>query len=301
MRILFLGDIVGKPGRQAVRQLLPRLIHREQLAFVVANCENVTDGAGVDPQSARELLDAGVDVLTSGNHIWRRKEIVEFIEREPRLLRPGELSARRRRGAAGRCARPPDGTPVGVRQPDRPRVHGQRRLSVPGGRGVLPELRRARAGDLRRHARRGDVGEGRDGMVPGRQGVGGARQPHARADRRRARACPAAPRIITDAGMCGPIDSVIGVKKELVLRRFLTHMPVKFEVGERAGRRAGRDRRRRPADRPGGEHSSACRRSCERHDVRRASSWQRIRRGTVDVAARATSCSRSCARGGRCA
>jgi calcineurin-like phosphoesterase len=75
MRILFLGDVVGKPGRQAIRSQLPRLIHREQLALVVANCENVASGAGVDPRGAQELLDAGVDVLTSGNHVWRGRRI----------------------------------------------------------------------------------------------------------------------------------------------------------------------------------------------------------------------------------
>ena len=71
MNLLFLGDIVGKPGRLAVRQLLPKLIHRERADFVVANCENVAGGAGVDPESCKELFDAGADVLTSGNHIWR--------------------------------------------------------------------------------------------------------------------------------------------------------------------------------------------------------------------------------------
>ena len=83
MNLLFLGDIVGKPGRLAVRQLLPKLIHRERADFVVANCENVAGGAGVDPDSCRELFDAGADVLTSGNHIWRRKEINDYLEREP--------------------------------------------------------------------------------------------------------------------------------------------------------------------------------------------------------------------------
>ena len=109
MNLLFLGDIVGKPGRLAVRALLPKLIHRAAGRFVIANCENVSGGAGVDPDSCRELFDAGVDVLTSGNHIWRKREIVDYLEREPRLLRPANfppgapgrglalLSARRRR------------------------------------------------------------------------------------------------------------------------------------------------------------------------------------------------------------
>jgi len=91
MNLLFLGDIVGKPGRLAVRALLPKLIHREQVGFVIANCENISGGAGVEPDNCRELLEAGVDVLTSGNHIWRKREIVPYIEREPRLLRPANF------------------------------------------------------------------------------------------------------------------------------------------------------------------------------------------------------------------
>src|ERR1700675_3218071 len=91
MNILFLGDVVGRPGRRAIRLLLSRLIDRERADLVIANCENATDGSGITPSDAHELLDAGVQVLTSGNHIWRRKEVVEFIADEPRLLRPANF------------------------------------------------------------------------------------------------------------------------------------------------------------------------------------------------------------------
>src|SRR5262249_58695500 len=112
MNLLFLGDIVGKPGRLAVRGLLPKLIHREQAQFVVANCENISGGAGVEPDNCRELLDAGVDVLTSGNHIWRKREIVPYIEREPRLLRPANFPPGTA-GAGWGCYRTPGGTDGG--------------------------------------------------------------------------------------------------------------------------------------------------------------------------------------------
>src|SRR5262245_48038811 len=88
MRILFLGDVVGRPGRRAVARILPPLIAREHVGFVVANCENASGGKGVDPAAAEELRDAGVDVLTSGNHVWQHKTIVSYLSENERLLRP---------------------------------------------------------------------------------------------------------------------------------------------------------------------------------------------------------------------
>ena len=79
MRLLFLGDVVGRPGRRALAALLPRLVAREGIDFVVANCENASGGKGVDPASAEELQEAGVDVLTSGNHIWQNRDIIPYM------------------------------------------------------------------------------------------------------------------------------------------------------------------------------------------------------------------------------
>src|SRR2546426_896257 len=92
MRLLFLGDVVGRPGRRAVGQLLPGLIAREGVHFVVANCENASGGKGVDPEGAEELLDAGVDVLTSGNHIWQHASIIPYLRESRRLLRPANFA-----------------------------------------------------------------------------------------------------------------------------------------------------------------------------------------------------------------
>src|SRR5216110_2253875 len=88
MRLLFLGDVVGRPGRRALARTLPALIAREESGFVVANCENASGGKGVDPAAAEELRDAGVDVLTSGNHVWQHRTIVDYMGDSSRLLRP---------------------------------------------------------------------------------------------------------------------------------------------------------------------------------------------------------------------
>src|SRR2546422_221208 len=88
MRLLFLGDVVGRPGRRALAALLPPLLTREGVDFVIANCENASAGKGVDPGSAEELHDAGVDVLTSGNHIWQNRDIIPYMRESGRLLRP---------------------------------------------------------------------------------------------------------------------------------------------------------------------------------------------------------------------
>src|SRR6185369_5088067 len=88
MRVLFLGDVVGKPGRRAVVESMPHLIASESLDFVVANCENASGGVGVDPRAASELLKAGVDVLTSGNHIWAKRDVIDYLRDSDVLIRP---------------------------------------------------------------------------------------------------------------------------------------------------------------------------------------------------------------------
>src|SRR5437667_9484661 len=92
MRLLFLGDVVGRPGRRALGLLLPRLVVREAVQFVVANGENASGGKGIDPEGAEELLDAGVDVLTSGNHIWQHTAFLDYLRGTRRLLRPLNLA-----------------------------------------------------------------------------------------------------------------------------------------------------------------------------------------------------------------
>jgi hypothetical protein len=227
VKILFLGDVVGKPGRLAVRSLLPGLIHRERADLVVANCENVAGGAGVDPESCRELFEAGVDVLTSGNHIWRRKEIVPYMESEPRLLRPVNF---------------PPGTPG----------CGVARLTTPAGVGVvivnligrvfmdsvdcpfqaadrvLAEVAAPAVILVDMHAEATSEKGAMGWYLAGR--VSAVLGSHTHVQTADERILPEGTAYLTDAGMCGPIDSVIGIKAALAVHRFRTHLPTKFDV-----------------------------------------------------------------------
>ena len=113
MRILFIGDIVGKPGRDLVRRGLGSLVDHHSIDFVIANAENAAAGFGITREIGTQLLDWGVDVMTSGNHIWDKKEVLDYIGAESRLLRPANYPA----GVPGRgtyVARTQDGRPVGV-------------------------------------------------------------------------------------------------------------------------------------------------------------------------------------------
>jgi hypothetical protein len=228
MNLLFLGDIVGKPGRLAVRTLLPKLIHREQVSFVIANCENVSNGAGVEPPHCRELLEAGVDVLTSGNHIWRRKEIVEYIEREERLLRPANFPPGTP-GAGWRCYRTPDGVAIGVVNLIGRVFMDAMDCPFQAADAILAELgARASVIFVDMHAEttseKGAMGWHLAGRVSAVVGS------HTHVQTADERVLEPGTAFMTDAGMCGPIDSVIGVRHELALRRFRTHMPTKFET-----------------------------------------------------------------------
>lgn len=228
MNILFLGDVVGKPGRRAIRALLPGLIHREQIAFVIANAENVAGGAGVDPESCRDLFEGGVDVLTSGNHIWRRKEIVDYIEAEPRLLRPANFPPGTPGLGWGRFSTA-GGVEIAVinligrvfmDSVDCPFQAAERILAALTPRPPIVFV------DMHCDAtsEKGAMGWFLDGKTSAVIGS------HTHVQTADERILPAGTAFLTDAGMCGPIDSVIGVKHELAIRRFLTHMPTKFET-----------------------------------------------------------------------
>ncbi|MBI3991203.1 MAG: YmdB family metallophosphoesterase, partial [Candidatus Omnitrophica bacterium] len=113
MNVLFIGDIVGSPGREAVKGLVPKLQKEYQLDFVVANAENAAGGSGITPSVARELFEAGVNVLTSGDHIWKKREIFEIIDKEDRILRPVNFPS----GVPGRGAylfKAKNGSSIGV-------------------------------------------------------------------------------------------------------------------------------------------------------------------------------------------
>jgi hypothetical protein len=228
MRILFLGDVVGKPGWRALRRVVPRLIDTESISLVVANGENVAGGAGIDVAGAQALFDAGVDVVTSGNHVWRRSEIVERLATDTRFLRPANFPPGTP-GVGWTVCETADGTMVGIVN-----LIGRvfmAALDCPfrAVEAVLPELR-VRAGvivvDMHGEATSEKVAMGwfLDGRVSAVLGT------HTHVQTADERILPGGTADLTDVGMCGPMDSVIGVRRELVIRRFLTQMPVKFEV-----------------------------------------------------------------------
>jgi metallophosphoesterase (TIGR00282 family) len=233
VKVLFLGDVFGKPGRQAVQRLVPRLIAREAIDLVVANAENSASGIGVTPDSAEELLAAEVNLLTSGNHIWAKREIVAYLEAPgSRLLRPANYPP----GTPGRgraVVSTPDGRRLGVVN-----VEGRvfmRSLEDPF-RVALAEVEALRAEGVRcilvdvhceATSEKNAIGWFLDGKVSAVLGT------HTHVQTADARVLTNGTAFVTDVGMCGPWDSIIGVKKELVIERFLSSRPVSFEPAKR--------------------------------------------------------------------
>ena len=229
MRLLFLGDVVGRPGRRALAALVPRLAAQEHIEFVIANCENASGGKGVDPRSADELHETGVDVLTSGNHVWQNREIVPYMRESGRLLRPlnfppgvpgvGWTVQKARRSEArvavlnliGRVFMAPVDCPF--RAADEALADIRREASI-----VFV--------DMHAEATSEKVAMGRflDGRV---SAVVGSHTHIQTADET---VLPGGSAYLTDAGMCGPEDSVLGVRTDRVVERFLTQMPTRFEV-----------------------------------------------------------------------
>jgi hypothetical protein len=229
MNILMVGDVFGDSGRTAVGKLLPRLRQEHAIDFCVVNVENSAGGFGVTPPMARQVLEQGADVLTSGNHIWDKKEIVEYITKENLLLRPANF---------------PVGTPgvghVTVKA-------GPHRVAVLNLMGrvfmhpidcpfrkadeIVPELRRDTPivlVDMHAEATSESVAMGwyLDGRVSAVVGT------HRHVQTADERVLPGGTAYITDLGMTGPTDGVIGVDREIILQRFLTQMPVRFEAAK---------------------------------------------------------------------
>lgn len=228
MKLLFIGDVVGKSGRLALSQRLGRLVDRHNIDLVVANGENAAAGFGITPDTVRELLDAGVDVITTGNHVWDKKEVLSCIDKEMRLLRPANYPS----GAPGRgCGvyTTPGGIEVAVLNLEgRVFMHN---LDCPfrAADRLLEELQRRTPVilvDFHAEATSEKVALGYhlDGRVSAVVGT------HTHVQTADERILPGGTAFITDVGMTGSRDGVIGIQKELALERFLTQMPVRFEV-----------------------------------------------------------------------
>lgn len=227
-RLLFLGDVVGRIARRAIRSRLRSVRRDLDVHFVVANGENASAGHGIDPDSTEELLDAGVDVLTTGNHVWKFPAIVDVLERESRLLRPLNFpSDNPGRGWTVQVAR--DGARVGVLNLIGRAFMGPADCPFRAADETLAALRaEADVVFVDMHAEttseKGAMGWHLAGRVAAVVGS------HTHVQTADERVLPGGTAFLTDAGMCGPIDSVIGMRREEVLRRFLSQRPERFEV-----------------------------------------------------------------------
>jgi hypothetical protein len=230
IRLLFIGDIVGRPGRELIRRGLTAIRNYHQIDLVIANVENAAAGFGITREIGDELLDRGLDVMTSGNHIWDRKEAIDYIGAEPRLLRPANFPAAVP-GNGSYVTRTAGGVSVGV-------VNVMGRVFMVAIDDpfavVLKEIealkQRARVIFVDFHAEATSekiaMGWHLDGKVTAMVGT------HTHVQTADDRILPRGTAYLTDVGMTGPHDSIIGVEVEAALGRFLTGMPARFETAE---------------------------------------------------------------------
>lgn len=230
MRILFIGDIFGAAGRGIVSELFQPLMREYNVDLAIANCENAAGGFGVTPQIADDLLGLGIDVLTSGNHIWDKREIQDYLGRTPQLLRPanyaaelpgrGVYIANARNGEncavlnlQGRTFLPPLDCPF--RMADRLLAE-------------IPPTVKVRFLDFHAEVTSEKVAMGwyLDGRVSALIGT------HTHIPTADTRILPKGTAYQTDCGMTGPYESVIGVERELILQKFLTALPVRMEAAK---------------------------------------------------------------------
>jgi 2',3'-cyclic-nucleotide 2'-phosphodiesterase len=230
MRILFIGDIFGRPGRTIVKERLPDLVKSHQIDLVLANGENAAAGFGITPPLAEDLFELGIDVITTGNHIWDKREIIDYFRRDGneslsrRLLRPANY--------------PSDMPGWGLYQGQKREVpyaviNLQGRVFMASNDDpfrvadqLLKEIR-AKTVIVDIHAEatseKMSLGWYLDGRVTAVIGT------HTHVPTADERILPKGTAYITDVGMTGPYESVIGIKKEIILDKFLTNMPARFE------------------------------------------------------------------------
>ncbi len=230
MKVLFLGDIFGNPGRTCISQELKKLVKKHDAALVIANGENAAGGIGINPGVADFLLDKGVDVLTSGNHIYKKREIYDYISSEPRLLKPANFPPNtpgngyfihynpkildKKIAVVNICGRVfIENLDCPFRKMDEllPRIYSETNVVIVDFHAEVTSEKMAMGWYL-------------DGRVSAVIGT------HTHVQTADERILPRGTAFISDAGMVGPRDSVIGVRKELVLERFIKMLPQKFVV-----------------------------------------------------------------------
>ena len=228
LRLLFIGDIVGKPGRDLVRRGLSGLVERHSIDLVIANVENAAGGRGITREIGETLRQQGIDVMTSGNHIWDKREALEYIEMEPRLLRPANYPS----GVPGSgrvVVRTAGGEQVGVVNAmgrvfmadlDNPFVVARREIET------VRRDTRIVVMDFHAEATSEKLAMGwhLDGLATAVVGT------HTHVQTADEQLLPGGTAYITDVGMTGPHESIIGMEKEAVLGRFLTSLPARYET-----------------------------------------------------------------------
>lgn len=228
MKVLCIGDIMGEPGRRAVARAVPRLVAQRQVDVVIGNGENVAGGFGITPELAEELFELGLAVITTGNHAWDKKEALDYFQRQPRLLRPANYpagvpghgsvvveSAAGERLAVlqlmGRAYMPTIDCPFQTAKRDVSRLKQETPAIIVDMHAEATSEKMA-------------MGHFLDGEVTAVVGT------HTHVQTADDQILPKGTAYLTDIGMTGPLHSVIGVKKELAIEKFLTGMPRRFEV-----------------------------------------------------------------------
>jgi metallophosphoesterase (TIGR00282 family) len=237
MKLLFVGDVIGKPGRRALQSLLPRLVDHHRADYVVVNVENSAGGFGVTPEVLGEIASLPIDVYTTGNHVWDKKEGVEILDRERRLLRPHNYPE----GNPGKglhVGETAAGIPVAVinlegrvfmHNLDSPFLVADRLLKDldPQVKVVFVDFHAEATSEKQA------LGFYLDGRVSAVVGT------HTHVPTADERVLPKGTALLTDVGMTGPYESVIGMRADKVLKRFLLQTPASFEVAKRDVRLAG--------------------------------------------------------------
>ena len=230
MKILFVGDVIGKPGRRALLSLLPRLVDRHRADYVIVNVENSAGGFGVTPEVLGELDELPIDCFTTGNHVWDKKEGLELLEREPRLLRPANY---------------PDGNPgkgvyvgesaAGIRVAT---INLEGRVFMNSLESPFVVADRLLAGLERGvkvvfvdfHCEATSEKQALAFYLDGR--VSAVVGTHTHVPTADERVLPGGTALLTDVGMTGPYESIIGMRADKVLKRFLLQTPAPFEVAK---------------------------------------------------------------------
>ena len=231
MRLLFIGDIVGKPGRKAIRYFLPRLRDTLDLDFIIANGENMAGGSGVTPSTATEVFEAGVDVMTCGDHLWDKREVISLLNNEPKFVRPENYPV----GTPGQgyCVRQVNNLPpIGVLN-----LQGQTFMKPIENPFFAADAAVAKLKlktniifvDMHAETTSEKIAMGRflDGRVSALVGT------HTHVQTADEQIFPGGTAFLCDAGCTGPQESILGREIEPIIQRFLTHQPQRFGVASR--------------------------------------------------------------------